>query len=350
MNQHIQRIPFLAIKLTVAGMLCSLAATHAHAQDSSVTLYGLFDTFVEVTNAGQGVTTRMASSGLYASRIGLRGSEDIGGGNRVNFTLEDGINTNNGTAADPTAAFNRQAWVGMSGNWGELRIGRQNTPQFLMISRFDAFGGATMASGLDNLATYTFRVSNSVSYQTPTIAGVKAQILYGLSQSTTPQNGHGNIHVSAEYAHGPMYLGANYERITSATANDVQSDGFFGGSYDFGAIKLFAAYHHAQDTAHLYDKDVYSVSSAYNLTPFDIVSAGYAYAYDRTSAGNDAGEVSLMIRHTFSKRTLLYATASRIDNHNKAAFTMMGAAVAGLPLSHPGYSPAGVQIGIVHFF
>ena len=130
MNQHIQRIPFIVIKLTVAGMLCSLAATHAHAQDSSITLYGLFDTFVEMTNAGQGVTTRMASSGLYASRIGLRGSEDIGGGNRVNFTLEDGINTNNGTAADPTAAFNRQAWVGMSGNWGELRIGRQNTPQF----------------------------------------------------------------------------------------------------------------------------------------------------------------------------------------------------------------------------
>ena len=46
MNQHIQRIPFIAVKLTVAGMLWSLAVTHAHAQDSSVTLYGLFDTFV----------------------------------------------------------------------------------------------------------------------------------------------------------------------------------------------------------------------------------------------------------------------------------------------------------------
>jgi predicted porin len=334
---------------SIALGLGACAAGSAQAQ-SSVTLYGVIDTFIESTNAGNGLTTRMGSSGFYASRFGMKGSEDIGGGNRINFTLESGINTNNGTAADPTAIFNRQAWVGLSGNWGEFRMGRQNTPQFLLISRFDAFGGATMASGLDNFASYTFRVSNAFSYQTPVIAGLKAQVLYGLSQSAVPQNGHDNIHAGVEYANGPVFLAANYEKMTNAAATDVQRDMFAGGSYDFGSLKLFAAYHHAQDSAKVYDKDVYSVSAQYRFTPADFVSAGYAYANDRLPAGNNAAEISLMAQHLLSKRTLIYATLSHISNHNQAAYTMLGAATQGVQLSHPGFDPTGAQVGILHFF
>jgi predicted porin len=64
-----------------------------------------------------------------------------------------------------------------------------------------------------------------------------------------PENRHDNIHVSVEYARGPVFVAANYEKLTNAAATDVQRDMFAGGSYDFGPVKLFAAYHHAQDTA-----------------------------------------------------------------------------------------------------
>jgi predicted porin len=343
MRTNIRRLASTAFGLTawIAG------STHAQ---NSVTLYGVIDTFIESTNAGNGLTTRLGSSGFYASRFGMKGTEDIGGGNRMNFTLEGGINTNNGSGADPTALFNRQAWVGIAGNWGEFRLGRQNTPQFVMIGRLDAFGGATMASGLDNLATYSFRASNSFSYQTPVIAGFKAQVLYGLSQSVTPQNGHNNVHVGVEYARGPVFVAANYEKLTNAAATDVQRDMFAGGSYDFGSIKLFAAYHYAQDTAKVYDKDVYSLSAQYRVTPADFVSAGYAYANDRLPAGNNATEMSLMGQHLLSKRTMIYGTLSHIGNHNRAAYTMLGAATQGVALSHPGFDPTGAQIGILHFF
>jgi predicted porin len=343
MKNSVRRLASIAFGVTA----CMAGSSHAQ---SFVTLYGVIDTFIESTNAGHGLTTRMGSSGFYASRLGVKGSEDLGGGNRINFTLESGINTNNGSAADPTALFNRQAWVGIAGNWGEFRMGRQNTPQFLLISRFDAFGGATMASGLDNLATYSFRVSNSFSYQTPVIAGFKVQVLYGLSQSAAPENGHNNIHISVEYARGPVFLAANYEKLTNAAATDVQRDMFAGGSYDFGSVKLFVAYHHAQDTAKVYDKDVYAMSAQYRVTQADFVSAGYAYANDRLPAGNNAAEISLMVQHLLSKRTMIYATLSHISNHNQAAYTMLGAATQGVSLSHPGFDPTGVQLGVLHFF
>ena len=66
--------------------------------------------------------------------------------------------------------FNRQAWVGLSGNWGEVRLGRQNSPVFYDQGYLDAFGAATQASGFSNLMTYVVRTSNTVSYQSPVIA------------------------------------------------------------------------------------------------------------------------------------------------------------------------------------
>jgi predicted porin len=107
MRTNIRRLASTAFGLT------AWIAGSANAQ-SSVTLYGVIDTFIESTNAGNGLTTRMGSSGFYASRFGMKGTEDIGGGNRINFTPEGGINTNNGSGADPTALFNRQAWVALS--------------------------------------------------------------------------------------------------------------------------------------------------------------------------------------------------------------------------------------------
>ncbi|MEX3844328.1 MULTISPECIES: porin [Paraburkholderia] len=100
---------------------------------TSVTLYGVIDNGIEYQNGGSGGVVRTSSGGMFATVYGLIGHEDIGGGVHVNFQLEQGFSAVNGAAQVAGYAFNRLAWVGMSGSFGEFRIGRQKKPQYLFI-------------------------------------------------------------------------------------------------------------------------------------------------------------------------------------------------------------------------
>lgn len=105
------------------------------------------------------------SGAQTGARFGIRGSEEFGGGNRVNFVLENGFSLNDGAMIDSTALFNRQAWVGLSGHWGEVRVGRQNSPPYVPLEdKFDATGASTIVSGLNSFATLSVRASNAIYY------------------------------------------------------------------------------------------------------------------------------------------------------------------------------------------
>ena len=112
-----------------------LAPHYAFAQDN-VTLYGLIDEFAQYVNTGNGYTAALGSSGQWGSRFGLKGSEDIGGGQKVIFDLENGFNPNDGTLAESNSMFNRQAWVGLSlGSVGAGAAGRQKFSAVLRPER-----------------------------------------------------------------------------------------------------------------------------------------------------------------------------------------------------------------------
>ncbi len=104
--------------------LLSLAAAPALAQ-SSVTLYGRIDTSIEYANFGPNHVVRMGSGDIFATQFGLKGSEDLGGGYRAIFKLENGFNSANGTLGNNGALFGREAWVGLSGPFGAMQAGRQ---------------------------------------------------------------------------------------------------------------------------------------------------------------------------------------------------------------------------------
>src|ERR1700758_2108659 len=110
--------------LFAVGALC-LAAT-AHAQ-SSVTLYGLIDAGITYTNNQHGQKNFQATSGdINGSRFGLRGAEDLGGGLKAIFTLENGFSIQNGQLGQGGRLFGRQAFVGLSSDsYGTLTVGRQ---------------------------------------------------------------------------------------------------------------------------------------------------------------------------------------------------------------------------------
>ena len=112
-----------------AAVACVAGPGAAFAQDG-VTLYGVIDEFAQYVNTGNGYTAAINSGGQWGSRFGLKGGEDLGGGQKIEFALENGFNPNNGSLASAGSLFNRQAWVGIAGQWGKVRAGRQNSPLF----------------------------------------------------------------------------------------------------------------------------------------------------------------------------------------------------------------------------
>ncbi|NPT61874.1 porin, partial [Paraburkholderia elongata] len=117
-------------KKILAAALLGVLANTAHAQ-SSVTLYGLIDVGITYTNSqltshGGHSNVQETSGAVDGSRWGLRGAEDLGGGLKAIFTLENGFNVNNGTFGQGGREFGRQAFVGLSStDYGTVTFGRQ---------------------------------------------------------------------------------------------------------------------------------------------------------------------------------------------------------------------------------
>ncbi|MDO9203061.1 MAG: porin, partial [Hydrogenophaga sp.] len=105
--------------------LAVLAASGAAMAQSSVTLYGIADV---VIHKDKGASAALASGGVSGSRLGFKGTEDLGGGLKANFVLEQGLQLDTGAIGDGTAktagqAFSRQSYVGLSGGFGEVKLG-----------------------------------------------------------------------------------------------------------------------------------------------------------------------------------------------------------------------------------
>ena len=218
--------------VALAGLATAAGAMHAHAQ-SSVTLYGVVDSGITYTNNQNGHAAWQATGGNeQGTRFGLLGKEDLGGGTRAVFRLENGFNIESGAASQGGRLFGRRAYVGLENDrWGTLTMGRQYNAAQEVLEPLQI--GATTALTQYALHPFdtddlnnTFRTNNSVQYQTPTWYGLRAVGLYGFSNSTSfAQNRVWSIGTS--YENGPLQLGAAYVRVdhpaldtTGAAASD----------------------------------------------------------------------------------------------------------------------------------
>ncbi|WP_250502490.1 porin [Caballeronia sp. AZ7_KS35] len=332
------------------AILFSGALIDAHAQ-SSVTLYGIVDNGIEYQNGGQGSAVRAVSSGLFATVYGLRGSEDIGGGYRVNFQLEQGFSGVTGAATDPTAAWNRLAWLGMTGPFGELRVGRQKKPEYLFLNgEIDPTAVKSIASPINNFQDVTVRASNAIAYLAPTIYGFTAQAMISLrDQTTKPSNGLRFYNVVARYVNGPFRVSAGYESQGNATGSSVQKVWRAAAGYRAGNLRLYLAYQSERQTDNSEKRDIYEASTSYQLDPFNLVSVMYGYAHDRAAQGKNAQQIGLTYEYFLSKATNLYVAAGLIDNHGKADYTLDGTQYSGIPTA-PGAYARGVVLGMTHKF
>lgn len=394
--------------------LAALAAAGAASAQSSVTLFGIVDAgisyFENENYAGTSASqTQLRNSGYNSSRIGFRGTEDLGGGLAASFWLEAALGNDDGTAGAGSLStassqlFNRRSTVSLSGRFGEVRLGRDYVPTFWNDTVFDPFGtngvgtnavstsgGGTVlgqALGVANNSNYV-RANNTVGYFLPAnLGGFYGQFMYGLPErveydpgSATPANSATNpltfdgryVGGRVGYANGPLDVAIAYGEnvITRNFQGGGRAEskiGNLGASWDFGFMKLMGEYNQVD-----VNSDVLLVSGARPI--IDASSKGYligatfpvgpgliraSYSYTDFDLGNnvtndpEAQKFAIGYVHNLSKRTALYATAAYLKNKNtnvgiaQALSMTVGGPTAGLGNVE---KSMGYDFGIRHSF
>jgi len=382
--------------------LAVLAAAGAASAQSSVTLFGIVDATVQhVSNSGPGggSVTRLHNSGESSSRLGFRGTEDLGGGMSGSFWLEAGLNNDDGTGqtlstnnqfpgASGTAlvagggeagrntrasngtglVFNRRSTVSLAGGFGEIRLGRDYTPQFWNLTVFDPYGTVGVGTNqmLNSIITgvTAVRASNSVGYFLPGNLGGfygQAQVYRGENSSTAANSSDGNgAGLRFGYAAGPVNVAlalsrTNYALVAAPAAGQPTGNvrqNNLGASWNFGVATIIGMI--GRDKAESVIGNVTGkgalVAATVPVGPGLIKASVSQYTTDLPVAGTDprARKIAVGYVHNLSKRTAVYTTFARVTNNstsNASVFT--GAAAASTTF---GNRSTGYDLGIRHSF
>jgi predicted porin len=218
------------MKRTIIASTLGLVAMGAQAQ-SSVTLYGIVDTGIgyQSSSTSLGKTSGGASvvkmvQGVWAgSRFGFKGSEDLGGGTRAIFQLEEGYNSTNGAESTSGLMFSRAAYVGVANqNYGTLTAGRQYAPYYSLLSPYSPTAWLTGAYGahpgdLDSMDTI-YRINNALVYTSPNFSGFTFSGMYALGGVAGSTGAGQSWSLAANYIHGPVGLAVGFERLNNSTS------------------------------------------------------------------------------------------------------------------------------------
>ncbi|WP_175773434.1 porin [Paraburkholderia phenazinium] len=330
-----------ALALSCLPLTAAMLPAYASAQ-SSVTLYGIVDNAFAYSSNQHGSSNFYLSQGnLQASKFGLLGSENIGGSTKTIFRLESGFNSLTGAQSSAGVIFNRQAYVGLSNDrYGTVTLGRQYTPYLQIVGALGPTGVLTGATGahpgdLDALDT-TLRLNNSVSYLSPTLAGLQFSMQYGLGGVPGSIANGSQFSAAARYDYQSFAVAVGYVKLkdlatSGALASFADNSPVNSGYATARSSQLFAAaarytsqdlmiginYSNVQYTpgsGSLFASEAvfntYGVISTYRITPAITVAAGYSY----TSASKANGmsdparyhQISLEQTYNLSKRTTFY--------------------------------------------
>jgi len=242
------------------------------------------------------------------SRIGVRGIEDLGGGMSVGFNFESGLNLNDGS--NTTNAFwARAANMWISGNWGDLRIGRQFTASYTLTSMYELTNTANY-SVLGNTYNYVgigVRADSAFAYRTPTFNGFTAGIGYVNKNDV----GLSVVDVAAMYAGGPIVAGFSVNRGTGGkTAYQV------GGKYSFSNFVLAASYTQAVLPGTDLVRRGFGYGGTANFGAFAITLDFTTDTRNGWAAQKKYTNGVLELKYTLSKRTFVYAAYLRMDQTN----------------------------------
>lgn len=317
---------------------------------SSVTLYGLLDAYVSVGKGARGTQYLLESGGMSGSRLGFRGSEDLGGGLKAIFQIESGINIDTGTVGQGNTMWGRQAYVGLSSaTLGTVSLGRQYNPQFVTVDAFDPFGtgfGSVANQGIFTLPNV--RTNNSLVYKSPSLYGLTATAMGSLSEGTNVAPGVGNqgksYDVDVTYAAGPLSIAGNYYHKFAVPTSSVAAQIWLAAaSYDFGVAKISGEYQRVKNPSQLRnvrdDRDEWLIGAKIPLGA-GVISVGGGQGWFRDVGGTTTTQYSAGYDYFLSKRTDVYVIGTYIDNSINT-YTINGVTYNG-PITSNGATGAGI--------
>ncbi len=242
-----------------------------------------------------------------ASRIGVKGSEDLGNGLAAVYQFEFGVD-----ASDSGDLSGRLAYAGITGGFGTFAMGRQWTPYYGSVDKTDIM----QVGGMNDAYLGLTRVGNAVAYVTPNFNGLSGKVALVIDNGGSEDLNEDFAdwwNVSVDYDNGPLSVGASY----LASAGDYEG-GLFGiaAKYNFGMFSLIGQYEHADEDYgdNIYDGALYvwpldGEINAYSLGGEvyfgnNTVRAVYGHVEDRD---DDGSTWTLGLEHNFSKRTRIFA-------------------------------------------
>ena len=378
------------IALAVFGMFTGAAM----ADGNSVTLYGKIDAglthFTGLNNGAGGTTssTGLSSGVTGGDRIGVKGTEDLGGGLKVLFDAETGfcgtgnnqMNNTAGTNANASPGFctgsnyfmGRQAYLGLTGDFGTVLAGRLYDAIFGAEANLDPFGAGLTGQSANLDVTVgqlgLVRSNQAIAYVTPNLSGFTGTAAYvmaagkGTYAVATPA-GDSNVpravDLKAEYANGPIYAVVDYaqvmnnQKFTNPTTgvNDGKIKTWLaGGSYDFGVAKVVAEYQTAKADYVTGKTDFWMLGATVPVGAGSIL-ASYGNAKSTLGGATNATAKQYAIGYTYnlSKQTSLYTSYAHLTNDQNTAYTV-GDATDSFGPGIANQASSGFALGMVHNF
>lgn len=289
---------------------------------SSVTLYGLVDIGIVRESGGvnKASVTKLTGGVSAGSRLGFRGVEDLGGGLSALFVLEMGIQADTGALGQGGLSFGRQSFVGISGGFGTLTLGRQYTPVANLQADTDPFSVGLAGDAANMISPGgqggSNRMDNTIRYQYVDANGLQGEVAYAFGESAVSSKVLRQYGFSAGYVKGPVYFKVGHENTNSASqvAGKVT---YVGAKYDFEVAVLHLNYvvNKGSQVFGIVNADSRDILVGVTV-PFGAhrFMASYIDKNDKTNQNFDANQFAVGYMYMLSKRTSLYASTARIRN------------------------------------
>ena len=320
-------------KSLIAAALCSLSGLAA--AQSSVTVYGTVDAGIVRESGGvAGNITKLTGGVEGGSRLGFRGSEELGDGMKAIFALEMGLASDTGVSGQGGVLFGRQALVGLQTRSGTVTAGRQYTPLFLAMNSIDPFQSLSTAGSAANLMSNAgIRMNNTVKYAMPDTRGFSGEVAYGVGEVAGNSDAGRNIGANAGYTNGPLSLKFGYANVNNIPAGAAPvSKGrttMLGATYDFGPAKAALAYASNRGTVNINN----TINPNGKAESRDLLlgvtvplgahtlRASLITKKDRAGTGRGADQWGVGYSYYLSRRTDVYLAYASIDNDVAAGAT-----------------------------
>jgi len=321
------------LALAVIGAFAGAASAQ-----TNVTLYGIADVGIgmaDTDQAGSDSVVNVFSGVQSSSRLGVRGSEDLGGGLKATFNIETGVNWDTGAASSNSQFWGRRAVVGLAGGFGEVRLGRDYTPGYSAIGNTDVMGLGLFGNWLDfgSNGGITSRASNGLHYTSPNLGGFTLRAMYATGEANgvaAPKGDGDMVGLSGVYASGPLTAQAYYQttEFDNGAGGTANADEYgIGAQYKFGGIRVALNYGIADTEVPAggsIEHEALGLGLGLKLGKGEVL---FNYIQQEIDLAGDpeARSFGIAYVHPLSKRTNLYATYGQMKNEGGADFALRSA-------------------------